>query len=637
MPMDWEWGSLPLSSTNPPTPEARERRNEALAASGTWTRWTRIHTCTGPNSRWAEPTLHALVVEHAAPLQAEVGQEFLERLTSQGKKNKAPVPEAGSSVAPPAKRARQEIGGKVVTTKRYRKREMPVASGAALNLTKSATGMRPKNSEEAAQASPPPQVPPVPKKKKKKTPASSPSKTVPDSSAPASSAPAKNAPEAPTPPKTASTPPPARSTGEPATIKPTPSEGTKFIAQQLAAVVTTASSPSSGSQSLVLHTGRATVAAGETASAQLGQITELSRGGADLGHLLDYAKKWNQADLSPATLGLGKDKLPVVDPAGPRSIGQHFGCLRRAVKEFDTAWHDANNNVVLSALKAEKEQLVLAHRKALDAQEAISAKLKEQLMQAELRHDQERKEDQAAAEAKLDESLKEFTDNSVVLRAELEEETRARKAAPDRIATLTTDQAEYDRLVMQTDALALRLFPDSQPHAHKKVMERRTEQAMSNPEAAWDAYDHLVALSTRIQHMRVVDRHLVDLPDVAIQIFKVLWPGEEVPANLSLTSECLKDAGRRIREWQLRGDAPTDKDPVLTAKRKNRAYRIAEYAPIRTFIPPPPDVRDTLTDDEGEEDEEDEDVGEGDAPPEAGGAPPEAPEASDAPPEAPVA
>jgi hypothetical protein len=75
-------------------------------------------------------------------------------------------------------------------------------------------------------------------------------------------------------------------------------------------------------------------------------------------------------------------------------------------------------------------------------------------MQAELRHAQELKDAQAAAETKMDELLKEFTDASAVLRAELEEETRARKEAQDRIATLTTDQAEYDRLVMQADALA---------------------------------------------------------------------------------------------------------------------------------------------------------------------------------------
>ena len=200
-------------------------------------------------------------------------------------------------------------------------------------------------SEDTGRAEP--LVPPVPKKKKKAS-ASSPSKSVPDSSAPASSSPAKDAPDAPAPSRGTSMPPPAAPTGKPAAAKPTSPEGAKLSAQDPAAVVTAASSPSSGSRSLVLHAGRAALVAGETASAQLGRITELTRGGADLGHLADYAEKWNQADLSPATRGLGKDKLPVVDPAGPWSTGQHFGRLRRAVKEFDTAWHDANNNVMVS-------------------------------------------------------------------------------------------------------------------------------------------------------------------------------------------------------------------------------------------------------------------------------------------------
>jgi hypothetical protein len=34
-------------------------------------------------------------------------------------------------------------------------------------------------------------------------------------------------------------------------------------------------------------------------------------------------------------------------------------------------------------------------------------------------------------------------------------------------------------------------------------------------------------------------------------------------------------------------------DPVLTAKRQDRAYRIAEYAPVRTFIPLLPTSRTT--------------------------------------------
>jgi hypothetical protein len=202
------------------------------------------------------------------------------------------------------------------------------------------------------------------------------------------------------------------------------------------------------------------------------------------------------------------------------------------------------------------------------------------------------------------------------------------------------------------------LIPDSQVHAQKKVADRRVAQAFKNMATPWDPYDHLVALSARVQHMRAVDRHLADLPNVALQLFKVLWPEEAVPENLTLASERLKGAGRRIREWQcsaaragadhplriacswyedldldslhsLCRDAPTDKDPVLTAKRKDRAYQIAEHAPIRTFIPAPPNVQDYLSDYD-EEEEEDEDAGEGDAPPEAAGA-------GDAPPDAPAA
>jgi hypothetical protein len=201
------------------------------------------------------------------------------------------------------------------------------------------------------------------------------------------------------------------------------------------------------------------------------------------------------------------------------------------------------------------------------------------------------------------------------------------------------------------------LFPYSQAFAQKKVVERRIAQAYKNLDAAWDPYDHLVALSARVSHMRAVDRNLADIPEVAIQLFKVLWPEEEVPANLTLTSERLKGAGRRIREWQwsaaragadealhtacswyedldldafvaARQDAPTDMDPALTAKRKDRAYRIAEYATVRTFIPPPPGVTDYLSDYEEEEDE-DEDAGEV--------APPEGPDAGNVPPEALVA
>ncbi|KAK1694650.1 hypothetical protein QYE76_011347 [Lolium multiflorum] len=68
----------------------------------------------------------------------------------------------------------------------------------------------------------------------------------------------------------------------------------------------------------------------------------------------------------------------------------------------------------------------------------------------------------------------------------------------------------------------------------------------------------------------------------------------------------------------VREGAETDLDPILTAKRQDRAYRIAEYAEMRTFIPPPHGVQDYLDEEEDEAEEEPlDDAGAGDAPPEA--------------------
>jgi hypothetical protein len=178
---------------------------------------------------------------------------------------------------------------------------------------------------------------------------------------------------------------------------------------------------------------------------------------------------------------------------------------------------------------------------------------------------------------------------------------------------------------------------------------------MSNPDVPWEAYDHLVALAARISHMRAVDRHLVDLPDREMEIFKVLWPGEAISKNLMLLSDRLKDACRRFREWRcsaararadaalrvacswyvdldldalhsLRSDTPTDKDPVLTAKRQDRAYRIAKFARFRTIIPPPEDVKVDVSndEDEGSGEGEEEDAEEGEVPPEQAPVAPEA-------------
>jgi hypothetical protein len=195
--------------------------------------------------------------------------------------------------------------------------------------------------------------------------------------------------------------------------------------------------------------------------------------------------------------------------------------------------------------------------------------------------------------------------------------------------------------------LCLGLFPDSQRYAVKKVDAQRKDKGQADLTVPWTPKDHLVALNARVSHMRCIDRNLSDIPDVATQLYRTLWPGEEVPDTFSLINDRLKGAGRRIREWQcsaaragadsalrvacswypelnldaltgVREGAETDLDPILSAKRQDRAYRIAEYADMRTFIPPPPGVTDYLDEEEGEAEEEVlGDAGAGDAPPEA--------------------
>jgi hypothetical protein len=105
-------------------------------------------------------------------------------------------------------------------------------------------------------------------------------------------------------------------------------------AEQLTAAVKAATAPASSSQAqpqsqiLVLHTGRAAVAAGEKAVVQLGRVVELTRGSTSLGALQQLVECWNLADLTDATLGVGKDGKPRLDARGPRSTVQHFNGLK---------------------------------------------------------------------------------------------------------------------------------------------------------------------------------------------------------------------------------------------------------------------------------------------------------------------
>jgi hypothetical protein len=153
--------------------------------------------------------------------------------------------------------------------------------------------------------------------------------------------------------------------------------------------------------------------------------------------------------------------------------------------------------------------------------------------------------------------------------------------------------------------------------------------------------EYVMALSARVTHMK----KLAKLPDAAIKAFKCLWPGETVPDRIGTIASRLMESGKRLSEWRcsaaradadtalrfvcswyegldldtlttMRGDAPTDTNPIPTAKRRDWAYRVAHYAPTSIFIPAPADLEDELSEaeeeaEEGEEEEAEETIPEG--------------------------
>ncbi|KAK1660747.1 hypothetical protein QYE76_048906 [Lolium multiflorum] len=466
MPFDWEWGLLPLSTTNPPTQEAKdrfpliqaERRGICVKRAldsfdpDPYIRWKDLKMGKTPAARLGrsppKPTgssddLSMLEIhEHAPPLRAEAGHEFVDKLMAQGQKNKLPA-SMPVPVSPPSKRFRTEpLGEKEVGVRGYGRKQMP-ASGPALKL-----GSRPAGSEGSARTStPPPQarhhlVPATPlppfrgaqqgacgpyiirsphgggsflpprepdtgasnigaeeKAAGRAEPSAPPVLEKKTTSAPGSSAPESSnpgdTPSAPPSPRTILMPPPDAPRTKPSGAAPTvpPPKISKLIKGK----ATTSNAPSGGQQPLVLHVSKAARDTATKATGLLGRITEFQRRGRDLGHLLPYAQKWNAADMTPATRGLGKDRLPAPDPVGDRSSEEHFMRLRSAVKELDSAWYDATNNLMLTAdaRKALFEELLWEHRELAEAHdkcqvipEASIEALKEQLAAAQREKDQ---------------------------------------------------------------------------------------------------------------------------------------------------------------------------------------------------------------------------------------------------------
>ncbi|KAK1613919.1 hypothetical protein QYE76_019439 [Lolium multiflorum] len=153
-----KYGLLPYSRSNPPPPRNFSRIAREEPASYTPDRRFLDDTDADPfvkgkhqmgltfvkrpgNPSTQHPANHSdtddevvvlEVLEHVAPLAAEVGQEFLDTLAQGGQatkawKNKAPASDAGTSEAPPAKRHKKK--GSIGPLGRKRRHEMPIANG----------------------------------------------------------------------------------------------------------------------------------------------------------------------------------------------------------------------------------------------------------------------------------------------------------------------------------------------------------------------------------------------------------------------------------------------------------------------------------------------------------------------------
>ncbi|KAK1645178.1 hypothetical protein QYE76_062983 [Lolium multiflorum] len=580
-----------------------------------------------PKPTGSSDDLSMLEIHDAPPLRAEAGHEFVDKLMAQGQKNKLPASDAGSSQAPPSKRFRTEpLGEKEVGVRRYGRKQMPTASSPALKL-----GSRPSGSEGSARTStPPPRSSPAPSgagntsaslsggttSSGRAAPSSSDHRTEEDlsflpenqdtgasnigaeekaagraepsappvlekktTSAPETSAPEGSnpgdAPSAPPSPRTILMPPPDAPRTKPSRAAPTapPPKISKLIKGK----ATASSAPSGGQQPLVLHVSKAARDTATKATGLLGRITEFQRRGRD----------WGIFCLRPEVERRGYDSG---DPRSRLTLGRPS--LRSSYGNTGTTEAHDKCQVIpeasiealkeqLAAAQREKDQLIRRHQEELSAQKTSYQELKSQLIQLGLDHAKALKAAETDAAAKMNEALEDAGNANSVLLAELEELAKAQKAAEEKAARLEEEQKECNRLVLQTDTLAYRLCGLARRCRILSPSSATVSRAPARGSASGSA--------------------LLPAPEQTALRVACSWYPE---LNL--------DALTGVREG-----AETDLDPILTAKRQDRAYHIAEYADMRTFIPPPPDVKDYLDEEEDEAEEPLGDAGAGDAPPEA--------------------
>ncbi|KAM0859894.1 hypothetical protein ACQ4PT_046893 [Festuca glaucescens] len=402
------------------------------------------------------------------------------------------------------------------------------------------------------------------------------------------------------------------------------------------------------SKAITLHTSRAAASIGDTVALQASQIVERSRSGQSLGSLEKYVDDWNSSDFCEVTSGLGKDREPVLDPRGPRSMAQQLVRLKRSMRENDIAWYDVDKNItlVLESRKKLYENLLWEHRELSDAHKALqaahqksqaegvarpcdgppryifcalclhllifysgasekenlstqhqielqkqreeTARLKDELIEMKLQHTREL---QQAAEASQTELAH--------VRKELDElHSREMKEVQDRLhEELQAEKDLRDLEKKRNDAL------EEAKHSWAKIIEKLDEQPPSRtpkietrkdelaPRAEhWNTEDHLTALAARVSYMEKLGKNL---PDATILTFQNLWSGKKVPTRVEVLAARLNESGPRLTQWR-RSSARSGADTAL------------KFVCSCKFIPAPPNVEDFESEDE--EDDEDEET-----------------------------
>ncbi|KAK1604127.1 hypothetical protein QYE76_027800 [Lolium multiflorum] len=357
--------------------------------------------------------------------------------------------------------------------------------------------------------------------------------------------------------------------------------------------------------------------------------------------------------MTPATRGLGKDRLPALTLSGtglPRSTMR----LCSVVKELDNTWpslrtfwehrelaeaHDKCQVIPeasidalkeqLAAAQQEKDQLIQRHREELSAQKTSYQELKSQLIQLGFDHAKALKAAETDAAAKMDEARRTPAMPSWYCELSWRSWPRPGRVLRESCAA-EEEHRECNQLILQTDTLAYRLFPDSHKYAVKKVDARRTTQGQANLAVPWTPTT-IDSLNARVSHMRAIDRNLSDIPDVATQLFRTCGLARRcripsphrrssqgaagrdprvavlLPAPGRLRPSASLALGTRSLTWMPSPECAKARKPMWTRFSPLAAGSCVPHCGVRRHAhlhPSPPDVEDYLDEEEDEADEE---------------------------------